>query len=104
MKYHRLSSADFKDFRPTRRIHGAHVTLSLAESGDGLFRAAHVVSKKVSSKAVVRNRVKRRMREALRPLPFPKNPSILVFTAKRSAADAGFREIADDMLKLMRNL
>lgn len=104
MKYHRLSSADFKEFRPTRRVHGAHLSLSLAPSKDGVFRAAHVVSKKVSLKAAVRNRVKRRMREALRPLPLPKNPSILVFTAKNSAAEVGFREIADDLSKLLRTV
>jgi ribonuclease P protein component len=102
MKYHRLSAADFKSFRPARRSHAAHVSLSRAPSADGRTHAAYVVSKKVSTKAVVRNRVKRRLREALRPLPLPSRPLTLVFTAKRSAADARHAEIARDVRELMR--
>lgn len=104
MKYHRLSTADFKTFRPARRAYAARTTLSIAPSIDGRVRAAFVVSKKVSAKAAVRNRVKRRLREALRSLPVPTRALTLVFTAKRSAADASYADIATDVQELVRGL
>ncbi len=57
------------------------------------------VSKRVG-KAVVRNKVKRRLREILQPLPLRPGRDI-VFTARPAAADADFAALRDAALGLL---
>jgi ribonuclease P protein component len=57
------------------------------------------VSKRVG-KAVVRNKVKRRLREILRPLPLRPGRDI-VFFARPAAADADFAALRDAALGLL---
>lgn len=47
-------------------LHGQYVSVRFAASGRGDYRAAVVVSKKVDKRAVVRNRIRRRIFEVLR--------------------------------------
>jgi ribonuclease P protein component len=97
----RLSSADFRTFRPARRISGDFFTLSIAPEGAGP-KWACVVSKKVSVKAPVRNLIKRRMRSILRiALGDFHEPLALVFQAKRGAEKATFAQMRGDLAKLL---
>ena len=89
--------------RPARRIHGAFFTLSIAAHPEPGKRYACVVSKKVATHAVDRNLVKRRCRHALRALVIPSRPLALVFSAKKSARDATYHEIAEDIKKLLNS-
>lgn len=95
----RLSAAALRAFRPRKRIPGALFTLLFAASS-APPRATCVVSKKVSAKAVVRNRIKRRCRAVLAHSELPH--ADLVFVAKREAGRAVFTGIESDVRGLIR--
>ncbi|MAJ97501.1 hypothetical protein CL644_01260 [bacterium] len=61
---------------------------------------AVVVSKKVSSKAVIRNTLKRRIWEAIRPLTFSKNTTFVVY-AKKGVKDLSISEIREELQRLL---
>ncbi|MEN2982529.1 MAG: ribonuclease P protein component [Thermus sp.] len=63
------------------------------------LRVGIVVSKKVG-KAVVRNRVKRRLREILRRLHLPK--AHLLVVASPEAREASFAELFQDVVRALR--
>lgn len=63
------------------------------------LRVGIVVSKKVG-KAVVRNRVKRRLREILRRLHLPRAHLLLVATPE--AREAGFAELFQDLTRALK--
>ena len=73
---------------------------------DFISKAAFVVSKKIDKRAVVRNKIKRRMREIYRkqikenPL-FPKWMSI-IFSAKQDAKDIDFQQFEKEFLSLIQ--
>jgi len=106
-KKYRLSRADFTRLpKPARRIHGDYFSLSITPFPPlGGPRAACVVSKKVSARSVDRNRIERLCREILRPeLARMKEPTSLIFIAKRNAISASFAEIKRDILKLLERV
>ena len=59
-----------------------------------------IVSKRVGKKAVVRNRVKRLLREVLRLTPIQSGWDVIVI-ARPLAAEAGYREIEAGILGLL---
>lgn len=76
------------------------MTLVAAKSRYGGVRVGFSVSKKVGN-SVVRNRARRRMKEAYRTLlPELKGNHSLVFVARESIARAEFHEICSQMRKL----
>ena len=98
-KLYRLSRADFTSLRTLRKEHGSFFTLTISKSPDNKPRFACVVSKKTAHRASARNLIKRRCRAAIRKRPV-KVPFAFVFTAKRSANEASYREISDDVTAL----
>ena len=106
-KKYRLSRAEFIRLpRAGRRVHGNYFSLTLTPLSDGSgIKAACVVSKKVSARAVDRNRIERRCRETLRPLlPHIQKPTALIFHAKREALAASSEEMQQDIQKLLKRL
>lgn len=78
------------------------MTLVCAKSRYGGVRVGFSVSKKVGN-SVVRNRARRRMKEAYRTiLPELSGNYSLVFVARESIARAEFKEICAQMRKLMQ--
>src|SRR3989344_8068840 len=104
----KISRADFMRLEKAKghRVHGALFSLSvfLLSPGD-VFRCACVVSKKVTSKAVERNRIKRWCREAVRMHAWSiGRPLALVFRAKKEASHATFRDVERDVHSLVEKL
>jgi len=58
------------------------------------------VTSRAVGKAVVRNRVRRRLREAVRPLSLKDGWDIVVI-ARRSAAEATYRELRESLASLL---
>lgn len=102
-KKNRLTGSEIRSLKPEKRLNTSLFSLSISKNGGGT-RCACVVSKKVSPKAVVRNRVKRRMRAALlKTAPLPPAVS-LVLTAKKTAIDADFSAIHEDIVALVHRV
>lgn len=70
------------------------------ENDVGLTRHAWAVSRRVG-KAVVRNRVRRRLREAMRSLPLREGYDVVV-TARPESAAASYQELRAELALLLR--
>lgn len=73
---------------------------------DFIAKAAFVVSKKIDKRAVVRNKIKRRMREIYKKIMrenenFPKWMS-MIFSAKADAKDVDFAVFENEMRNLIK--
>jgi ribonuclease P protein component len=95
-----------KEFRYTYRVGkscgGKYVALVYAKSRSTSAKIGFSVSKKIGN-AVARNRVKRRMREAITPLiPAIKGGTNLIFIARDSIIDAPFLNIREGMLSQLQ--
>ena len=65
-----------------------------------------VVSKKIHKRAVVRNKIKRRMREAFGEYLKENNPNFisLILTAKETATEADYKQTLKSVYKLMARI
>ncbi len=98
-------SADFRRVQGGgRKFRATHLLVLAVRASAGQSRAGLTVSRKVGG-AVVRNRVKRWLREAMRALPAPAGWD-LVLVAFPSAATAGLSvlraELADVFTRIAR--
>jgi ribonuclease P protein component len=85
-------------------FHGSFLRMGVMVAESGETQGAAVVSRRVGS-AVIRNRVKRCLREIFRQqLPLLKNGLWLVITAKPAAAAASSEAILSEWLRLGRRL
>jgi len=55
-------------FRTGRRVEGLYLTLVVAPAALPVGRTGYVIGRKVSTRAVDRNRIRRKLREAIRAL------------------------------------
>jgi ribonuclease P protein component len=81
-------------------VFGSHL-IARYSTRDGVARFGITVSRKVGN-AVVRNRVKRWIREAIRHERGELRGVDLVFIARRSSANAGFSEIQSDVIAALQ--
>jgi ribonuclease P protein component len=83
--------------------HGKLLTLSAAMvENTGLCRVGFITSRRVGS-AVVRNRVRRRLREIVRRHQHDLRQDLwIVLIAKRDAGSASYRALEDEWLRLAR--
>ncbi len=101
-KKYRLTVADLKAFRPLRRLSSAYFSLAISKASR--TGVACVVSKKVSLRAIDRNRVKRRARSALLPFLSRLAPGTYVLYAKKEVLAATSKESSHDIEKLIERL
>ena len=82
---------------------GKLLTLSaIAVANSGLCRVGFITSRRLGS-AVVRNRVRRRLREVVRRRQHDLRQDVwIVLIAKRDAANASYRALEDEWLRLAR--
>ncbi len=80
--------------------HGRLIVLSFLKTGDTQTRVGLITSRRVGN-AVIRNRVRRRLREIIRLSRSRLKPGHwLVLIARKSAADATYASIEQEWLKL----
>lgn len=78
-----------------------HLVLYYTNSPEERLRVGFSVSKKIGN-SVVRNRVKRRLREALTPkIPLIKSHTKVIFIARAPVVDAPFEDIVKSMQTLL---
>ncbi|MFA4836918.1 MAG: ribonuclease P protein component [Dehalococcoidia bacterium] len=76
------------------------MVLKAMPNGLAFSRFGFIVSKKVGKKAVVRNRVKRLLREVARVTPIEQGWDVMII-ARSEAAGARYRDIERAMLSLL---
>jgi len=85
-----------------RPVHGRAMLLGVLEAGDGATRTGIVTSRRVGT-AVVRNRVRRRLREIVRHArPDLREGLWLVIVAKSLAARLPFEALREEWTQLAR--
>ena len=89
--------ADFEQvFVSGRFVGGRSLALRFLARGEGPARVGFAVGKRLDGRAVVRNRVRRRLREALRPVAIRDGYDVVVL-ARRSAAGESFTRLREDV-------
>lgn len=96
-----------QDFETLRRMgiryHQPALSLVSAPNADQRCLAGFIVSKKISSKAVVRNRVKRRLRAVYYQLQPNLAPGyLLLFIARPALQDLSVQDILLQMQRLLK--
>ncbi|OGY90092.1 MAG: ribonuclease P protein component [Candidatus Komeilibacteria bacterium RIFCSPLOWO2_01_FULL_52_15] len=101
---HRLrGDQQFKKLaRYGRSFFGSAVHLKMVQSGQQQTRFAFVVSTKISKRAVVRNTIRRRMREIIRKeLPQLKSGFDVLLIARPKAATLEYWELQGQIVELL---
>jgi ribonuclease P protein component len=86
-------------FQQGRHNSGKLIAVRTAPNGLELSRHAYAVSKRVGN-AVVRNKVRRRLREALRSLPLQEGFDVVI-SVRPEAARATFRDLKTELTLLL---
>jgi len=83
-----------------RSLGGLTVAFYFLENDLGYPRAGFIASKKVSKRAVDRNRAKRLMREVFRLNKHKLKPYDIIFIARKGILGKKYSEVEEDFLKL----
>lgn len=107
-KYRLKKNIEFvATYAQKKYVSNTYLTLNLGKPKpfeDFISKVAFVVSKKIDKRAVIRNKIKRRMREAYRSI-LKEIPSIkwmsLIFSAQKNSINADLSTIKSQMLYLI---
>ena len=97
-------AADFAALRDGARWHGRHFLLRWRTTSEGNARLGLAVSRKVSKRAVERNRIKRAVRESFRAAREELSALDILVIARASAADTPNPELFADLALAWRKL
>jgi ribonuclease P protein component len=91
-------------FEKGTALHCDLLMIKILKNDLGIRRFAVIVSKKISNKAVERNRIKRQIREILRTNQerFPDSSDVVVYP-KPQIKEREYQEIEERMLKIVEN-
>lgn len=93
----KVLSRGFKVLKP-------NFTVRVLKIGDQPLKLTVVVSKKISNSAVIRNKIKRRVREAFVPYVENKKGVSLVIFPKKQAIEAEFVKLNNEAKECLENL
>lgn len=101
----RKNSEYLNVYRQGKRYHGRYLSVYVIFKNEYIRKAGFVVSKRVSKKAVLRNKLKRQLREIYRINKhiLPENISIVTI-AKPEIIGADYNEICKDYLGLLEKI
>lgn len=99
---HRLSTKQFDEvIKSGKAVHSAFFLARTLPSPDGVVRIAAVTPVKIAKKAVIRNRTRRRIYEAVQPiLETVKEPVLAIILAKSGALTAPSDALTVDLKAL----
>ena len=101
----RKNSEFLEVYKSARKIQGRYVSVYFVFKDENARKVGFVVSKKVSKKAVIRNKIKRRLREIYRTNKYFLHENIsIIFTAKPEIIMANYNEIKEDVLNLFEKI
>jgi len=101
-KNRRISREIFKSFPGKKKFSESENFSLLYSPNSTTVRFGVSVSKKISKKAVVRNKIRRRTYSALRDLVLKSNPGLYLFVAKVGAKDLKGDKLQEEITKLMK--
>jgi ribonuclease P protein component len=92
-------------FKNGRSAKGSFLLLKFAKNDLEILRKAFLVSKKVSSKAVIRNKVRRRLQESLRLFGQDKLRGLdIVLVALPKIKEKNFFQINEELVSLLKKI
>lgn len=102
-KKYRLKNGRVFDYLHRKGESNADKTLVLVHAPSKYsLKVGFIVSKKVDNRAVVRNKVRRRLREAFKALiPYLKSDENYIVIARKSCAEANFEELANSLAHVL---
>ena len=93
--------ADFEQvFASGQLVGGRSLALRFVARGEGPARVGFAIGKRLDRRAVVRNRVRRRLRDALRPVAIRDGYDVVVL-ARRPAQTEAFGALREDARALL---
>ena len=93
---------DFDRAYKGKTIAGKLIFLKVYKNNLNVSRFGFVVSSKISKKAIIRNRIKRRLREVIKNFK-PKGFDIII-TVKSEIVDKTYQEIKSDFENVIKNI
>ncbi|MFZ5365818.1 MAG: ribonuclease P protein component [Patescibacteria group bacterium] len=86
-----------------KRFQGKWFGTLVLETGNNFSRLGFIISTKISKKAILRNRTKRILREAVRKILFRTKPGFdIIILGKREILDKSFLEISGEVEKIFK--
>lgn len=99
-----MKKKDFNNiFKNGKTKVGKLVFLKILKNNSKINKLGVVVSAKISKKAVIRNKIKRRIREIIRQANL-KNGFNIIAVAKPEIIDKNYQEIKIDVENLLKNI
>lgn len=107
MVLHRIPTHDIeKTMRQGKKLHASHVFFSIKKNNTQppCNRFAFIVSTKVDKRAVVRNTVRRKMKEILRATVFVREGYDIVCVARATAVYCSYTELTHSIRGLIQKI
>ena len=102
-KFRLSKKKDFEKILASKRsAYGRFFAIKVYNSEQENFRAAIIVSKKISKKAVVRNKIRRRAYEILRVNELALKPLDIALITLPASLKANFSELSKDLFLLLK--